>query len=144
LSCLGTIHWGLEWAGYGGNHGFRRYAIGVVAPAVAWPTILLPPTSALIIQFFAFNVLYYADTRAARHGWTPPWYGTYRFVLTFIVGASIVISLIGRSQITDKGHSLPGPADRVKALGDHMEKLREEEHEKRAKMLEEEGKGGDQ
>ena len=144
MSCLGTIHWGLEWAAYGGNHGFRRYAIGIVAPAVAWPTILLPPTYALIVQFFAFNSLYYADTRATRHGWTPPWYGTYRFVLTFIVGASIVISLIGRSRIADKGHSLPGPADRVKALGDHMEKLRAEEQERKAKILEEEGKGGDQ
>lgn len=139
MSCLGTIHWGLEWAGYGGNHGFRRYAIGVITPAVAWPTILLPPTSALIVQFFAFNFLYYADTRAARRGWAPPWYGTYRFVLTFIVGASIVISLIGRSQITDKGHRLPGPADRVKAFGDHVERLREEQ-ERKTKILEEEGK----
>ena len=96
------------------------------------------------MQFVAFNFLYYADTRATRHGWAPPWYGTYRFVLTFIVGASIVISLIGRSQITDTSHRLPGPADRVKALGDHVEKLRAEEQEKKAKMLEEEGKSGDQ
>lgn len=144
MSCLGTIHWGLEWAAYGGNQGFRRYAIGVVAPAVAWPTILLPPTSALIVQFVAFNFLYYADTRATRRGWAPPWYGTYRFVLTFIVGASIVISLIGRSQIADKVQSLPGPVDRVKALGDHMEKLREEEQERKAKILAEEGKTSDE
>jgi hypothetical protein len=32
----------------------------------------------------------------------------------------------------------------VKALGDHMEKLRAEEQERKAKILEEEGKGGDQ
>jgi hypothetical protein len=33
LSFLGAIHWGLEFAGYGGSHHYRRYAIGVVAPS---------------------------------------------------------------------------------------------------------------
>jgi len=136
ISCLGTIHWGLEWAGYGGYHGFPRYMIGVVAPAVAWPTILLPPTSALIAQFFAFNFLYYADTRATRRGWAPPWYGTYRFVLTFIVGASIVISLIGRGQLSYKVRRLPGPADRIKALGDHFDEMRAQQEEAKSAALE--------
>lgn len=120
--------------------------IGVVAPAVAWPTILLPPTYALIAQFFAFNFLYYADTRATRRGWAPPWYGTYRFVLTFIVGASIVISLIGRGQIAETVHRLPGPADRMKALREHYERMveqgREEEEETRRQALE--GAGGEE
>jgi hypothetical protein len=35
-----SIHWGLEWAGYGGKFGYRRYAAGVIAPAVAWPTLM--------------------------------------------------------------------------------------------------------
>ncbi|KAF2841935.1 hypothetical protein M501DRAFT_916024, partial [Patellaria atrata CBS 101060] len=100
LSFLGAIHWGLEFASYGGTHGYKRFMIGVVAPAVAWPTLLLPATTALIAQFFAFNFLYYADTRATVRGWTPGWYGTYRFVLTLIVGASIILSLIGRGEIS--------------------------------------------
>lgn len=120
--------------------------IGVVAPAVAWPTILLPPTTALIAQFVAFNFLYYADTQATRRGWAPPWYGTYRFVLTFVVGASIVISLIGRGQIAEKVHRLPGPADRMKALGEHYQRLIEEgkevEEETRRQALE--GAGGEE
>ena len=125
----------MEWAKYGGVHGYRRYAIGVVAPAVAWPTMILPVEYALITQFLTFNFLYFADARATVKGWVPPWYTTYRFVLTFVVGASIVASLIGRGQIADKVSRLPGPADRLKALRDsQMENLEKEERERRAKI----------
>lgn len=136
ISFLGAIHWGLEWAGYGGYHGYRRYAIGVVAPAVAWPTMLLPMEYALIGQFMAFTFLYFADARATVRGWTPQWYATYRFVLTFIVGASIVVSLIGRGQIADKIGKLPGPADRLRAIRDsQMESLEKEEQVRRARIV---------
>jgi hypothetical protein len=63
LSFLGAVHWGLEWAGYGGYQGYKRYAIGVVAPAVAWSTLLMPIEGALIAQFLGFTGLYYVDTR---------------------------------------------------------------------------------
>ncbi|KAF2137647.1 uncharacterized protein K452DRAFT_100326 [Aplosporella prunicola CBS 121167] len=131
ISFLGAIHWGLEWAGYGGYQGYKRYAIGVAAPAVAWPTILLPVEYALISQFLAFNFLYYADTRATRRGWTPPWYGVYRFVLTFIVGASIVVSLIGRGQIVENVGKLPNAVDRAMELHEGAEAALEEEEEAR-------------
>lgn len=69
-------------------------------------------------------------------GWTPEWYSTYRFVLTFIVGASIVASLIGRGEIADKIHRLPGPADRIKALRDsQVQYLSEEETAVKAKLI---------
>ncbi|EEP80463.1 conserved hypothetical protein [Uncinocarpus reesii 1704] len=116
LSFLGAVHWGLEWAGYGGKVGYKRYATGVIAPAVAWPTLLLPAEYALITQFCAFTFLYYSDARAAVKGWTPPWYHMYRFVLTFVVGASIVASLIGREQLASHYDSKHGVADKVKAL----------------------------
>ena len=92
LSFLGAIHWGLEWAGYGGYQGYKRYAIGVVAPMVAWSTLLMPVEGALISQFLGFVALYYVDTRksgsislvhetvlipntgATYRGWTPNWY----------------------------------------------------------------------
>ena len=70
-----------------------------MAPALAWPTILLPFEYALGSQFLAFIYLYYADATATTRGWTPPWYQTYRFVLTFLAGAAIVVSLIGRGEI---------------------------------------------
>lgn len=116
LSFLGAIHWGLEYAGYGGHHSYRRYAIGVAAPAVAWPTMLMPIEYALISQFAGFTALYFADTRATVKGWAPPWYATYRFVLTFIVGASIVLSLIGRGEIAFKGGKLPSVTEGMRAL----------------------------
>ena len=116
ISFLGAIHWGLEWAGFGGTQGYSRYAIGIIATAVAWPTLLLSAEVGLVTQFLAFTFLYYADARASRAGWAPPWYGTYRFILTFIVGASIVASLIGRGQIADLITRPPGPADRMHAL----------------------------
>lgn len=136
ISFLGAIHWGLEWAKFGGTHGYRRYAYGVVAPAVAWPTLLLPVEYALIAQFAAFSFLYFADARAVVKGWAPPWYSTYRFVLTFVVGASIVISLIGRGQIADKISRLPSPADRLKEMrAAQVDALEQEERERRAKVV---------
>ncbi|KAL8920145.1 MAG: hypothetical protein Q9172_004627 [Xanthocarpia lactea] len=136
ISFLGAIHWGLEWAKYGGTHGYRRYAYGVIAPAVAWPTLLFPVEYALIAQFTAFTFLYFADARACVRGWTPHWYMTYRFVLSFVVGASIVISLIGRGQVADKISRMPGPADRLRALKEtQMEEIEKEERERRARIM---------
>ncbi|KIW63435.1 hypothetical protein PV04_10274 [Phialophora macrospora] len=116
ISFLGAIHWGLEWAGYGGFKGYPRYSMGIIATAVAWPTLLLPAEVGLITQFLAFTFLYYNDARASSRGWAPPWYGVYRFVLTFIVGASIVASLIGRGQIADLVTRPPGPAEKYREL----------------------------
>jgi hypothetical protein len=79
-----------------------RYAMGVIAPAVAWPSLFMPMHFALTAQFAAFAGLYFADVRATARGWTPPWYGTYRFVLTFITGGAIFITLIGRAKIGDE------------------------------------------
>ena len=108
----------------------------MAAPAVAWPTILLPVEYALISQFLAFNFLYYADSRATKRGWAPPWYSVYRFVLTFIVGSSIVASLIGRGHIADRINKLPGPTDRIIALREaQASQLKEEEAVRRSKAV---------
>lgn len=131
ISFLGAIHWGLEFAGYGGKHGYRRYLTGVWATGLAWVTILLPVESALIAQFLLFNFLYYNDSRAARNGWAPPWYGVYRFVLTFIVGSAIIVSLIGRGQIADRVSRPSGPAEKIRELRESQAKSFEEEEEAR-------------
>lgn len=75
---------------------------------------MLPVEYALISQFLAFNVLYTIDSSATNRGWTPPWYSSYRFILTFVVGASIVISLIGRGQVMDRINKLPTATDRYR------------------------------
>jgi len=101
--------------------------------------MLMPLEYALITQFVAFNFLYFADARATVRGWCPPWYSTYRFVLTFFVGASIVISLIGRGQIASKDGRLPGPADKMKELRDSQwANLEREEKERRKQLAKEE------
>ena len=106
---------------------------------MAWPTLLLSAEVGLIAQFLAFTFLYYADARASTRGWAPSWYSTYRFVLTFIVGASIVASLIGRGQIADLVTKPPGPADRMRALrATQMEQLEKEEIEKSREAVDEE------
>jgi hypothetical protein len=106
----------------------------VAAPAVAWPTMLMPVEYALITQFAAFTFLYFADARATVRGWAPPWYSTYRFVLTFVVGASIVVSLIGREQIAFKGGNMPGVADRLKELKESQRLAQAEEQVKLERM----------
>ncbi|KAF2628763.1 hypothetical protein BU25DRAFT_409794 [Macroventuria anomochaeta] len=131
ISFLGAIHWGLEWAKYGGVHGYPRYAIGVFAPIAGWSATVMPVEYALITQFMSFVGLYFVDTRAALKGWTPPWYREYRFILTFIVGASIVISLIGRGEVSSKVGRMPGAADRIKALREGSQDQLAEEEEAR-------------
>lgn len=60
-------------------------------------------------------------------------------MLTFVVGVSLVLSLIGRGQIADKISKLQGPADKMKALRDsQLESLEYEEREKRARRVAEE------
>jgi len=97
----------------------------------------MPVEYALITQFLAFNFLYFADARATVRGWFPEWYSVYRFVLTFFVGASIVVSLIGRGQIVKADHTLRNPVDYIKRDRDNQwEALEREEKERRAKLAE--------
>jgi hypothetical protein len=93
---------------------------------VAWPTLLFPTEYALITQFLAFTFLYYNDARAAACGRAPHWYGMYRFVLTFIVGASIVATLIGREQIQETMISEHSIKDKINALMFLQKKEKEE------------------
>ena len=102
----------------------------------------MPVEYALITQFLAFNFLYFADARATVRGWFPEWYSVYRFVLTFFVGASIVISLIGRGQIVKADHTLRNPVDYVKKDRDSQwEAFEREEKERQAQMVKEDEDG---
>lgn len=101
VSFLGAIHWGLEFAEKSSlkERTKFRYAVGVLAPMAAWPTIFFPIEWALTTQFLAFTGLYFADSRATTRGWAPAWYGPYRWVLTAVVGVAIFISLVGRAKV---------------------------------------------
>ncbi|OBT57633.1 hypothetical protein VE04_05027 [Pseudogymnoascus sp. 24MN13] len=130
LSFLGAIHWGLEYAQYGGHQpGYRRFAIGCAMPAIAWPTMLMPLEPALITQFIAFTGLYFVDSQQGVRGFAPSWYPTYRFVLTFIVGISIVASLIGRGQVQFVGSGKPTRAEKLRELSEMQPEARRQEEE---------------
>ena len=79
--------------------------------------------------------MYYKDVRASRKGWAPQWYGVYRFVLTFIVGAAIVVSLIGRGQVADRIGRSSGPAERVRELREYQAEAAETEEDTRRRLL---------
>ncbi|KAJ4289965.1 hypothetical protein N0V88_006766 [Collariella sp. IMI 366227] len=147
ISFLGAIHWGLEFAEKQPNHTRTRlrYAMGVLAPAVAWPTIFMPVEWALTAQFAAFSALYYADSRATVKGWVPPWYGTYRFVLTAVVGTALLVSLIARAKIGEEhSKSERGElSERIRAKrasGQQHHNWAKEEAEERVRLKEEKKK----
>lgn len=100
---------------------------------MAWSTIFLPVESALIAQFLAFCALYYIDARSTVRGWSPHWYAMYRFMLTGVVGVSIIVSLIGRGHIGDRVGRADNPADRLRRFKEtDWEKLEAEERERQA------------
>ncbi|RCI09937.1 hypothetical protein L249_8379 [Ophiocordyceps polyrhachis-furcata BCC 54312] len=152
ISFLGAIHWGLEYAEKQPSLARTRwrYGVGVAASVVAWPTVLMPVEHALTAQFMAFVALYFMDSRATARGWAPPWYNTYRFLLTAIVGLAILISLVGRANITVRSrlgsaalnssmHN-PGIADRqtdwASLEKEEKAKIKKEEKEKAKKKEE--------
>lgn len=119
LSFLGAIHWGFEIAGYGGNVGIKRYIYGAAPALIAWPSILLPVDFALIAHFITFTGVWFADSAAARSGFAPGWYNQYRFLLTFIVCSSILLTLIVSGWLGDPQQATPHSS--------RLESLREEE-----------------
>ncbi|KAI1204497.1 uncharacterized protein F4807DRAFT_446975 [Annulohypoxylon truncatum] len=133
ISFLGAVHWGMEYMEKAPNPQRTRfrYGLGVLAPIAAWPTLLMPMDFALTSQFAAFAMLYFADSRATVRAWAPSWYGTYRFVLTAIVGAALVISLIGRMKLGDAKPRLTGLSEKFHERG------REENYTKKWEELEE-------
>ncbi|TFY74597.1 hypothetical protein EWM64_g9416 [Hericium alpestre] len=93
LSFLGAIHWGMEFAGYGGHKGYSRLALGAFPVLWAWPTLALQPTMALVMQWIGFTALWYCDLQATSAGWAPKWYAQYRFYLSILVGSCIIATL---------------------------------------------------
>ncbi|KAK6197197.1 hypothetical protein LQW54_010853 [Pestalotiopsis sp. IQ-011] len=101
---------------------------------------------AMTSQFAAFVALYFADSRATVRGWAPYWYGTYRFVLTAIVGVAIMLSLIGRAKIGDTAPRLSGLGEKFhqthgeEAYSSKWAAAESEEKQRRKKQEKEEEK----
>lgn len=69
LSFLGALHWGFEFAGYGGQRGYPRLFLGAIPVVYGWSTLALDPINALIAQWIGFTGLWYADLKATNAGW---------------------------------------------------------------------------
>ena len=48
---IGALHWGMEFAEYGGKQGYRRLALGAAPVLYAWPTLLLAPVCRIVRLF---------------------------------------------------------------------------------------------
>ncbi|KAF8350405.1 hypothetical protein F5887DRAFT_939031 [Amanita rubescens] len=121
LSFLGAMHWGMEIAAYDGQKGYRRLALGAAPMLIAWPTLVMGPITALIVQWLGFTGLWLADAKATMAGWTPKWYSQYRFYLSLLVGSCIIGSLAGTSFF--------GPVAGHGSLTHRLEELREQRRE---------------
>ncbi|KAI0672692.1 hypothetical protein C8Q78DRAFT_970296 [Trametes maxima] len=97
LSFLGALHWGFEFAGFGGHKYYPRLLLGAAPVVFAWSTLALDPVNALIAQWVGFTGLWWADLRVTGAGWTPKWYSQYRFYLSILVGTCIIGSLAATS-----------------------------------------------
>jgi hypothetical protein len=70
LSFLGALHWGMEFAGYGGHKGTKRLLLGAAPVLVGWSTLALDPGLALVTQWVGFTGLWYADMKVTSAGWS--------------------------------------------------------------------------
>ena len=70
LSFLGALHWGFEFAGYGGAKGYPRLFLGAAPVVYGWATLALDPMNALIAQWVGFTALWMADMRVTNAGWS--------------------------------------------------------------------------
>ena len=97
LSFLGGIHWGFEWMDPKGDH--ARYLVGIFPVLVGWTSLLLTsvPQIALLTQLAGFFAIWAGDQRLTAMGWCPKFYSTYRFILSAVVGSSIMLTLIGNA-----------------------------------------------
>ncbi len=60
----------MEIAGYGGQKGYARLALGTAPMLLAWSTLTMQPTLALVAQWAGFTGLWYADSKATMAGWS--------------------------------------------------------------------------
>jgi hypothetical protein len=66
----GALHWGMEFAGYGGHKGYRRLMLGAAPVIFAWPTLAFQPMTALLWQWVGFTALWGADAKVTGMGWS--------------------------------------------------------------------------
>ncbi|TIA95674.1 hypothetical protein E3P96_03788 [Wallemia ichthyophaga] len=102
LSFLGAIHWGMEFAEFGGRQGNQRYLIGVAPFVIAAMSTVPGWQLGMITQWTGFAYQWGMDTKLTQRGWTPHWFAAYRFWLTVAVGSLILLSLASSNYFTPR------------------------------------------
>ncbi len=93
LSFLGGIQWGLAIASERGSNSPDfpvRLVLSVIPSLAAWSALLVSGSIALFILATAIAAMLWADLRATKAGYAPPWYPRLRIPLTCVVVASLL------------------------------------------------------
>ena len=93
LSFLGGVHWGLAIGSQSGadHPEFRtRLIVSVIPSLAAWPALLAPETTGLLMLAAAVAAMLWVDVEATRLGHAPQWYPKLRIPLTCVVVAALL------------------------------------------------------
>lgn len=93
LSFLGGVKWG-EALTSGAAIGWQALLLAVSPSLVGWLALLLSPAAGISLLLAGFLTQYLIDRHWVRSGSLPAWYARLRLLLTAIVAASLLGSLI--------------------------------------------------
>lgn len=102
---MGATHWGLAMAKYTADgqpptnrQQLLRYSLSVVPPLVSWVSLGLPPSTAMMVNLFAFAGVFVGDALAVRSGLAPYWWIKLRAPVTFAVILCLGISWVAMNE----------------------------------------------
>lgn len=97
LSFLGGVRWGKLLDDEARLDQWGPLALSVLPSLVAWCSLLLPPSSMLILLIAGFVTQYVLDRAAVRRGELPAWFGRLRLILSSGAVLSLIAALLGIS-----------------------------------------------
>lgn len=93
-SFVGGTWWGIAAARAEGAARQRILVASAVPPLVAWPALLLPPATALLLLAVLFAMLPPTDARLLREGFAPAWWPPLRRMLSLGMAALHVAAAV--------------------------------------------------
>eukprot|EP00127_Corallochytrium_limacisporum_P001345 Clim_evm1s53 gene=Clim_evmTU1s53 len=126
LSFMGAVHWGValsKWGGgtFGSLPTHRvQYCMSVVPPLIAWASLMMPHTAALMTQSMTFGALLAFDQYTVSQGTLPNWYMNLRVPLTVVVIMCLLVSystaLTNANEGKPRAKPLPQPVKAEKKV----------------------------
>ncbi len=93
LSFMGAIHWGIAMSNVNQHQSEHLFA-SVIPALIAWPALLLPQITALLILLISYVVLFAYDWASQTSQAFPDWYIPMRKKLTIIVTLCLTAALL--------------------------------------------------